>query len=278
MNNILNKKDIKKNKIKPVKKLGQNYLINSSVVENIVSKSKVNKNINIIEIGPGTGNLTKELASKCNELICVEIDKKIISLLENEMKEYKNVKIVNEDILSINFSDILKLFSSESETWIVANIPYYISSPIIFKFLENNSNINKMVIMVQKEFADRISAKTGQKEYNGFSIICNYFASTTKILDVSRNNFYPIPKVESVVVEILKKDIDDNIDKKEFFMFIRNIFSFKRKTLNNNLLANYSKNIVSELKNNFTIDLQRRAETLTIEESIDLYRKLYDKN
>jgi 16S rRNA (adenine1518-N6/adenine1519-N6)-dimethyltransferase len=278
MANILNKKQIKNHRVKPVKKLGQNYLVNSLIVEQIIAKSEVNKSINVIEIGPGTGNLTKEIAKNCKELICLEIDKKIIGLLTNELKDYKNVQVINDDILNVNLQDIVSKFEISSETWIIANIPYYISSPIIFKFLTEVSNVKKMVIMVQKEFADRMVANVGQKEYNGFSIICNLFSSTRKILNVSRNNFYPVPNVESVVVSVSKKDIDSNINNKEFFQFIRNIFSFKRKTLYNNLLSHYTKEKIQHLKESTNISLTRRAETLTIEEAVLIYKNLYGKN
>ena len=243
------------------KKFGQNFIVDKNVIHSIISKSKIDKDTLVIEIGPGGGSLTTELDKVSGHVIAYEIDKTLKPILEKH--NLNNTTIIYEDFLKRNVKEDLKNFSYK-KTYVVANLPYYITTPIIIKLIEDKLNIDKIVVMVQKEVGDRFKAKPNTKEYNSLSIFLNYYYTVEKLLDVSKNVFIPKPNVDSIVVSFTKKENKVKVDNEEiFFKLVRDSFKQKRKTLKNNLKG-YNLKKVEEVLKRHNLDLTVRAEALPI--------------
>ncbi len=253
--------------IKPLKKFGQNYLIDKNIITKIISIIEPKKDDFIIEIGPGQGALTQYLADSSAKIFAVEIDKRVIEQLK---EKFKNVTFINADFLGID----LRKFESFSLR-IVGNIPYNITSPIIFKIFENNSIIQDAVLMVQYEVAKRMIANVGTKDYGILSVLLKYFTDTELCFKVSPNVFYPKPKVYSAVVKMKIKECSDEIFNKTFINVVKAAFGNRRKILKNS----FSNSIFAQL--NFEkskIDLSKRAEQLDLADFIQLTNFILDKS
>lgn len=246
------------------KKFGQNFIVDKNIIEKIITKSEIDKDTLVIEIGPGAGSLTLGLCEKAGFVLAYEIDNSLEVLLKENLNNYNNYKIIFEDFLQRNVLEDLKEYNY-SKIYVVANLPYYITTPIIIKLIEEKVIPEKIVVMVQKEVGDRFKAKSGTKEYNSLSIYLNYYYEITKIMDVSRHVFIPKPNVDSIVVCFTKKDKKIEVENEEcFFKLIRDSFTFKRKTLRNNL-KNYDLDKISKLLSHYNLDLSVRAENIPIE-------------
>lgn len=247
------------------KSLGQNFLIDNNIREKIVNSINPNKNDLIIEIGPGSGSLTKLLVNKNCDIICFEIDKR----LEMELSkiESNNLKIVYEDFLKTKLNDYID--KKYERLFFIGNLPYYITTAIINKIIEE-SNPYEIVIMIQKEVAERFMAKPNTKAYGSLSVFLQYNFDINKICVVSKNCFEPKPNVDSMVIKLKKKD-EKPFVKSEVVLYklIQDAFKQKRKNLRNNL-KNYNLKLIEEILNKYNKDLTRRAEELTIEEFIDI--------
>lgn len=244
------------------KKFGQNFIVDQNIIHSIISKSNIDKDTLVIEIGPGGGSLTTELDKVSGHVIAYEIDKTLKPILEKH--NLNNTTIIYEDFLKRNVKEDLKNFSYK-KTYVVANLPYYITTPIIIKLIEDKLNIDKIVVMVQKEVGDRFKAKPNTKEYNSLSIFLNYYYTVEKLLDVSKNVFIPKPNVDSIVVSFTKKENQVKVDNEEiFFKLVRDSFKQKRKTLRNNLKG-YDLKKIEEILKKHNLDLTIRAEALPIE-------------
>lgn len=253
-----------KNDFNLKKKFGQNFIIDENIINNIVNKSEIDENTLVIEIGPGAGSLTSGLAKKAKNVICYEIDKSLEEVLKTNLKEYNNVKVKFIDFLNANVKDDLKEYEYE-KLYVVANLPYYITTPIIMKFIEDKIDASKIVIMVQKEVGDRFKAEPGSKDYGSLSIFLKYYFDIAKLMDVSKNVFIPKPNVDSIVVCFSKVKSKVYVKNEElFFKLVKDSFVQKRKTIKNNLKS-YNLNSIEQvlLKNGF--DLSVRAEQLSIE-------------
>ena len=244
------------------KKFGQNFIVDKNIIHSIISKSNIDKDTLVIEIGAGGGSLTTELDKVSGHVIAYEIDKTLKPILEKH--NLNNTTIIYEDFLKRNVKEDLKNFSYK-KTYVVANLPYYITTPIIIKLIEDKLNIDKIVVMVQKEVGDRFKAVPNTKEYNSLSIFLNYYYTVEKLLDVSKNVFIPKPNVDSIVVSFTKKENKVKVDDEEiFFKLVRDSFKQKRKTLRNNLKG-YDLEKVEEVLKRHNLDLTVRAEALPIE-------------
>ena len=255
------------NSFKIKKKFGQNFITDVNIINKIVDSSNVDKNTLVIEIGPGVGSLTYKLASTAGFVLCYEIDKDVEPILKDNLREYDNYKIIFDDFLKRDVISDLKDYKHE-KLMVIANLPYYITTPIIMKIIDDQINPDKMVFMVQKEVGDRFKAVPGTKDYNSLSIYLNYYFNIKKVMDVSRNVFMPVPNVDSIVVSFDKKKellYVDNYD--IFFKLIRDSFKYKRKTLRNNLKG-YDLNKIEEALSKIGKDLTVRAESLNIEDFI----------
>ena len=244
------------------KKFGQNFIVDKNIIKSIINKANINKDTLVIEIGPGAGSLTTELDKVSGHVIAYEIDKTLKPVLEKQ--SLNNTTIIYEDFLKRNILEDLKKYNFKY-TYVVANLPYYITTPIIIKLIEDKINIDKIVVMVQKEVGDRFKAKPNTKEYNSLSIFLNYYYTVEKILDVSKNVFIPKPNVDSIVVSFTKKENKIKVENEQiFFKLVRDSFKQKRKTLKNNL-KNYNLEKIEEVLKKHNLDLSVRAEALSIE-------------
>ena len=231
---------MKKYNIKANKNLGQNFLISQEVVEKIVDCSQITKEDLVIEIGPGLGTLTKYLLEKAGKVICIELDTKMLQILEDRFSLYDNFEIINNDVLKVDLKNIIKKEKENPEiknVKIVANLPYYITTPIIMKLLEEKLELESITVMIQKEVADRLIAVPGQKNTGAITYSVYYYATSEGILEVPNNSFIPEPEVTSKVIKlnIRKEPVVNPKDKEKMFRIIKNAFMQKRKTLLNSL-------------------------------------------
>ncbi|KXB58468.1 16S rRNA (adenine(1518)-N(6)/adenine(1519)-N(6))-dimethyltransferase RsmA [Gemelliphila asaccharolytica] len=261
------------------KSLGQNFLVDSNILTKIVESAKIDNKTLVLEIGPGIGSLTEELAKKAKKVISFEIDNRLIPILKDTLSPYKNIEIINQDILKVDVDSVIeKQEENYEKVVLVANLPYYITTAIITHLLENTKKISSYVVMMQKEVANRLSAKVGTKDYNSLTILLNYYTNVSYLFTVPKKVFIPAPNVESAVVEIITKSKkDEEIDEKTFFNFVRNCFSQRRKTLLNNLISNFGKEkkeILIKSCEEAGIDPKRRSETLDIAEFNRLHKKI----
>ena len=251
------------------KSLGQNFLKDNNIL-NMIADSIKTKDDLIIEIGPGMGALTKKLINKDSYVIAYEIDertKEYLLPLENE-----KTKIIYKDFLKTDIKEDIKDIEYNN-LYVIANIPYYITTPIIEHIISENINVSAMTLLVQKEVAERFSAKPKTKEYGAITVYLNYFFEVEKLFNVKNTCFSPAPKVDSAVVKFTKKENIYDVDNKKFFKFITECFSQKRKTLKNNL-RNYDWNKVKEILDKHDILESCRAEELTLDIFIDIYKIL----
>lgn len=255
------------------KKFGQNFIIDENVINSIVDKSEIDKETLVIEIGPGAGSLTYGLATKAKNVLCYEIDTTLKDILNSNLSDFSNVDVIYEDFLKVDVNNELKKYDY-NKLYVVANLPYYITTPIILKLIEDKIPVDKIVVMVQKEVGDRFKAKPGTKDYGSLSIFLKYYFEVNKLLDVSRNVFMPKPNVDSIVVEF--KKVNSKIDVKNeelFFKIVKESFTQKRKTLRNNLKG-YDLEKINEVLAKHGYDLSVRAEQLTIEVFADIANSL----
>ena len=261
------------------KKFGQNFLIDQNILTSIVNKAGIDKNVNVIEIGPGIGSLTEHLLENANKVISYEIDDNLIPILTKNFADYDYFTLIHQDILKADIhSDIQKYFHDDRPVYVVANLPYYITTPIIMHLLENVSEISRYAVMVQLEVADRITANKGGKEYNNLSVAIQYRAKVFKALTVSRNVFMPKPNVDSAVVvfDIYKDAPIKAKNEKLFFALVRNAFANRRKTLVNNLNAAYhiDKEVLGEMLTKLDINPQVRSEALSVDDFVRIAQEI----
>lgn len=248
------------------KKFGQNFINDKLIINNITSSINPTEDDLILEIGPGSGALTKNLVKYNSNLICYEVDKD----LENTLNQIKNDKtqIIFDDFLKRDIqSDISKI--DYNNLYIIGNLPYYITTPIILSIIESRVDVKEMVFMVQKEVAERFSAKPGTKEYGSISVLLNYHFDIKKLFDVFRTKFYPIPNVDSSVIKLVKKDNVLPVDFEKFNKLVKDSFQYKRKNIRNNLKS-YDLNKVESVLTKYGYSLSSRSEELSYEIFVEL--------
>lgn len=264
---------MKKYGISANKSLGQNFLINDEVVEGIVNGAEITKEDLIIEIGPGLGTLTKELLERAGKVIAIELDKRMLEILTDRFNLYNNFELINDDVLKVDLNKIIKenINDNIKNVKIVANLPYYITTPIIMKLLEEKLPIESITVMIQKEVADRLIEKTGGKNSGAITYAVYYYAQAKEILKVMPNSFIPEPAVESKVIKlnIRKENAVKVQDEKLMFKIIKHAFMQRRKTLVNALeksgIFKDKKEIIEMLKK-LEIDEKVRGEVLSLED------------
>ena len=250
--------------VKFKKKFGQNFLKDINIVKRIVDVSEVDKDSLVIEVGPGGGVMTRELASRAKNVIAYEIDHDLEDELVKRLDGFDNVDVLFQDFLT---SDLISDVSNYSykKLYFVSNVPYYITTPILMKIIESGLEFNKIVIMVQKEVGDRFTTAPGSREYGSITVLLNYFYNIKKEFFVSRKQFVPEPNVDSLIVSFSpREDKLELNDYKYFERLIRDSFQFKRKTLKNNL-KNYDLKVVESVLQEYNYDLSVRAENLSTE-------------
>ena len=259
------------------KQFGQNFISDKNLLKAIVREGKILETDDVLEIGPGAGSLTEELINTASKVVSYEIDKDLIPVLTEKFKDKDNFKLVNCDIMKASIEEIEQNF--EGEYVLVANLPYYITSPIIFKFLQTATRLKSLYIMVQKEVGERICSKCGSKDYGVFSVVVDSYANPTITRIVPRNMFYPVPNVDSCMVKL---DIDKNKydikDRTAFESFIKASFVMRRKKLSNNLekICSLSKAQLEEKLEQLGFNKDLRAESLTTSQFITIYNYLFE--
>ena len=254
------------------KKFGQNFLIDENILRNIVDKSEVDKDTLVIEIGVGAAFLTYYLTEKSKYVVGYEIDESLNEIIEKQLENKNNIKIIFDDFLKRNVMDDIKDLDYK-KIFVVANLPYYITTPIITKFIEDKIPVDKIVVMVQKEVGDRFNAKVNTKEYNSLTVYLNYYFDIKKLLDVSRNCFVPKPNVDSVIIEFKKHNKYKANNEDLFFKLVRDAFKYKRKNIRNNL-KNYPQEKLENILKSINLDLNSRAENITLEQFIYICNKI----
>lgn len=267
---------LKKYNITANKRLGQNFLIDDSTIQSIIEIAKTNKEDLVIEIGPGLGTLTSKLLENAGKVIAIELDEKMIKILEDRFKLYNNFVLLNEDVLKVDLQNLINQNKEELKSVkIIANLPYYITTPIIMKLLENKLEIESITVMVQKEVADRITAVPGDKLSGAITYSVDYYAEATSELFVAKSSFIPAPEVDSEVINLkIRKEPKVKVkDEKLFFDIIKASFMQRRKTLLNGLMNSKlfnSKEEILEIFSKMNLDPQIRGEKLTIEQFAEL--------
>lgn len=273
-NSILNRYNLKAKK-----KFGQNFLVDENVLDNIVNGSDIASEDVVIEIGPGLGNLTEKLLEKAEKVIAFEIDKDMCEILENRFQNVSNFILLNEDVLKVDIKEVLNKYGVENEkVKLVANLPYYITTPIMFKIFENTNCIDSMTIMVQKEVADRIVAKTKSKDYGVLTINTKFYGEATKLFDVPNNAFVPAPNVTSAVVKIAIWQRYSVSNKETLFKLVKASFAQRRKKLINSLensnVFDVTKTELKSILENNGITENARAEEIELETYINVANEL----
>ena len=265
---------MKKYKIKANKSLGQNFLIDDAAIEDIVGGANIGKDDLVIEIGPGLGSMTALLVERAKKVICVELDKKMIKILNDRFIAYGNIELINEDVLKLDLNSLIKEEKEKNQikdVKIVANLPYYITTPIIMKLLEENLDIASITVMIQKEVADRLIEIPSGKNTGAITYTVYYYCESEKIREVENTCFIPMPEVTSEVINLkLRKEPAVKVkDKKVFFNIIKSAFMQRRKTLLNALVNTgvfKSKEEAAEILRKLNLREDIRAEKLTIED------------
>lgn len=263
------KRILEKNKFNFSKSLGQNFLIDKTVCPKMAECALPDSSFSAIEIGPGIGILSKELALRAKKVVCVEIDKRLLNVLDETLADFDNIEIINDDILKININNLIEEKFEGEDVVVCANLPYYITSPIIMYFLESKANVNSLTLMVQKEAADRLCAQVGSRQSGAVTVAVNYYAQAQKLFDVSRQSFFPQPKVDSAVINLkIRKEPPIKVsDEKLFFLLIKAAFAQRRKTAANSIASGLGINkdaVISALENT-GIDKNIRAEKLSMD-------------
>lgn len=258
------------------KKFGQNFLIDSNVLESIIRGAEITKEDFVLEIGPGIGTMTQYLCEAARQVVAVEIDKMLIPILEDTLSEYDNVEVINQDVLKVDIKSLAEEKNNGKPIKVVANLPYYITTPIIMGLFESGVPIDSITIMVQKEVADRMQTGPGSKDYGALSLAVQYYATAKVILNVSATCFMPRPNVDSAVIKLTRhKEPTVNVaDEKLMFKIIRASFNQRRKTLVNGLKnspeLSFSKEQIVKAIEKTGKPETIRGEALTLEEFAEL--------
>lgn len=267
------KEEIENNHFDFKKKYGQNFIIDENIINKIINSADIDENTLVIEVGPGAGSLTEKLVEKAGFVLCYEIDETLKPILENTLNDVKNAKVIFEDFLKADVKKTLKEFKYE-KVYVVSNLPYYITTPIIMKLIDDQINPQKIIVMVQKEVGNRFKALPNTKDYSSLSIFLNYYFDISKIMDVSRNVFLPKPNVDSIVIEMKEKKCKYNVKNEEiFFKIVRDSFKQKRKTIKNNL-KEYDLDKIEEVLKKYGFSLDSRAEQIPTEVFIEIVNML----
>jgi 16S rRNA (adenine1518-N6/adenine1519-N6)-dimethyltransferase len=268
---------VKKYNFKFSKSLGQNFLIDDSVPKDIVAGAEVNEDDLVIEIGPGVGTLTAQLLNKAKKVVAIELDSDLIPILNKEIGDNPKFTLIHNDALKVNFNEII---GDEESVKLVANLPYYVTTPIILKLLKEDYKFKSLTIMIQKEVAERMNAEPGNKDYGSLSLLVQYYCDTKIVRKVAPQCFIPRPKVDSIVIRLDKLTEPKVSVKSEklFFDIIRSSFNMRRKTLWNGVKnIGLSKEKLELAFNEADIDPKRRGETLSIQEFAVLSDKIDEK-
>lgn len=255
------------------KSLGQNFIIDSNILQKMIHAAEIDQTSGVIEIGPGIGSLTEQLALAANKVVAFEIDQRLLPVLQDTLAAYTNIKIIHQDILKADLhKTIEQYFTSNLSLHIVANLPYYITTPILMNILQQQIPVERITVMLQKEVAERMAAGPNTKEYGSLSIAVQYYTEAHIVMDVPKKVFIPQPNVTSSVLQLVKRDtpLVQVTDEPLFFFIVQASFRHRRKTLRNNLISSfkdkYPVDCITNVLERTEIDGGRRGESLSIQE------------
>ncbi|NLC04866.1 MAG: 16S rRNA (adenine(1518)-N(6)/adenine(1519)-N(6))-dimethyltransferase RsmA [Tissierellia bacterium] len=255
------------------KSLGQNFLIDGNIVRKIVAQANITSEDYVLEIGPGMGTLTEELALNAKKVVAVELDKSLLPILEETVGRYENVEIISGDILDVDLDKLIQERLNGGPVKVVANLPYYVTTPIVGKLIESGANIDSIIVMVQKEVAERMAAGPGSKTYGSLSVFVNFYTIPEIVVKVPKTVFMPQPKIDSAVIRLKMKEQLPDVDKEQFFKVVKAAFSKRRKTIFN-ALSTYGFDLEREEFKEYLlkagIKLEERAENLSVEDFIKI--------
>lgn len=263
------------------KSLGQNFLVDVNIIHKIIDASQIDDHTGVIEVGPGMGSLTEQLAKRAKKVMSFEIDQRLIPVLKETLAPYDNITIINEDILKADIAKAVETYLSDCDKiMVVANLPYYITTPILLNLMQQDIPIDGYVVMMQKEVGERLNAQVGTKSYGSLSIVTQYYTETSKVLTVPKSVFMPPPNVDSIVVKLMQRETPlVHVDNEEaFFKLAKAAFAQRRKTINNNYQnffkdgKQHKESILKWLEQT-GIDPKRRGETLSIQDFARLYEE-----
>ena len=260
-------------KFKFKKSLGQNFIQDKEVINNMMNNIDIDSDTLVIEIGPGAGVLSSEIVKRAGQLVLYEIDTTLEPTLNSKLKNYNNYNLLFKDIMKVDLEQDLRDYNYK-RIYVIANLPYYITTPIITKLISSNIKIDKMMIMIQKEVADRMTANVNSTDYGSFTLFLKTYFNIKRVLEVTKDKFYPVPKVDSTVVLMEKNENITKIkDITKFNKLIKDSFQFKRKNIKNNL-KNYDLDKIEKILNKHNLDLSSRAENIDYEVFIEIANNL----
>ncbi len=255
------------------KSLGQNFIIDANILQNIIANVNITSSSGVIEIGPGIGSLTEQLALHSKKVLAFEIDQRLLPILDDTLAAYDNIQIIHEDVLKADLNEAIQLHLTDvTDVHLVANLPYYITTPILMSVLQQQTEIQSMTVMLQKEVAERMAAVPNTKAYGSLSIAVQYYTEASVVMDVPRTVFMPQPNVVSSVLKLEKRATPpvDVVNEEQFFSIVQACFVHRRKTIRNNLLnyfkEQYEKEEIKQILDTTGIDGIRRGESLTMDE------------
>lgn len=259
------------------KSLGQNFLIDGNIIRKIGEGAELKSGDNVLEIGPGFGTLTEELALRAKKVVAIELDKKLLPVLKETLADYDNVKIIPGDVLKLDLEKLIKEEFQGEKIKVIANLPYYVTTPILGRLLEENLNIESITVMVQKEVAERMIAGPHNKTYGALSLFVNFYTHPRIITTVPKTVFMPQPKIDSAVISLILKEELPNLDREKFFKVVKAGFSKRRKTILNSMSNSelgLEKDVIREALEKAKIDPIQRAEDLSLEDFISISNNL----
>jgi 16S rRNA (adenine1518-N6/adenine1519-N6)-dimethyltransferase len=255
------------------KSLGQNFLIDGNIVRKIVAQANITSEDYVLEIGPGMGTLTEELALNAKKVVAVELDKSLLPILDETVGKYENLEIISGDILHVDLDKLIQERLNGGPVKVVANLPYYVTTPIVGKLIESGANIDSIIVMVQKEVAERMAAGPGSKTYGSLSVFVNFYTIPEILVKVPKTVFMPQPKIDSAVIRLKMKEQLPDVDREQFFKVVKAAFSKRRKTIFN-ALSTYGFDLEREEFREYLlkaeIKLEERAENLSVEDFIKI--------
>ncbi len=260
------------------KSLGQNFIINPAVCPEMVELSGIDENCGVIEIGPGIGVLTQEIAKRAKKVVCIELDSRLLPILEDTLADFDNIEIINEDVMKADLKGLIEEKFKGMKVHICANLPYYITSPIIMMLLESELTVEAITVMVQKEAADRLCAEVGSRDAGAVTVAVNFYARAKKLFEVKANSFMPAPKVDSAVIKLeIRQEPEIRVKNKKFFFdLVRAAFGQRRKTAVNSISTGLGipKEKVANALVNCGFDVNVRGETFTMQDFANLAKEL----
>ncbi|WP_164215609.1 16S rRNA (adenine(1518)-N(6)/adenine(1519)-N(6))-dimethyltransferase RsmA [Virgibacillus sp. YIM 98842] len=276
------KEILKKYRFSFKKSLGQNFLIDANILENIIKHAGIDQSAGVIEVGPGIGALTEQLAIHADRVVAFEIDQRLLPVLEDTLKPYSNISIIHQDILKADVGKVINEYFREGQRLhVAANLPYYITTPILMKLLRENLPVDSFTVMIQKEVAERMAAAPNSKSYGSLTIAVQYYTEANIVMNVPKSVFMPEPNVDSSVLKLTRRKTPPvHVENEDFFFtMVQASFSQRRKTLRNNLSSyfksHYEKPQISRMIEDSGIDGTRRGESLNMEEFAQLANTLY---